>query len=411
MGFLPTQKKLKSKKLASAKECQVTTFIPQFGILLPLVYSKFCSHSQVFTSINRSDNVKKTKGKKVRKEVTSLEEKKLDLTQSTFVWVSEHQKAFDALKVVLTTAPVLGYPNFNREFILETDASLRRLGAVLSQVDETGKVHVRAYASLTLRPSEKSMHNYSSAKLELLALKWAVTRKFRDYLLGSKFTVYTDNNLLAYVQTSKLGASQICWLSELALFDFNIIYRSGKTNQAADALSQHPKPNCKLESDSDSDSDAPVVLSYATICNIIEPGLGDTKIPFNIKREAHTASNLLEGENNVPEFHAVPYLTVQTSAVSVFNQVPLATMAEAQSKDSVLGLVIPFMHKGVKPKGLVIAKIRCKAAWKYLLQFYCLVLKQGVLHQIYIINDVETHQLVLPLKYHEAMLHYAAWWL
>ena len=82
----------------------------------------------------------------------------------------------------------------------------------------------------------------------------------------------------------------------------------------------------------------------------------------------------------MPEFNAVPDLTVQTSAVSVFDQVPLATMAKAQSKDSVLGLVIPFVHKGVKPKGLVISKIRCKAAQKYLLQFNHLVLKQGVLH-------------------------------
>ena len=54
----------------------------------------------------------------------------------------------------------------------------------------------------------------------------------------------------------------------------------------------------------------------------------------------------------MPEFHAIPDLTVQTSAVSVFDQVPPATMAEAQSQDSVLGLVIPFVHKGVKPKGL-----------------------------------------------------------
>ena len=94
----------------------------------------------------------------------------------------------------------------------------------MSQVDEQGKTHIIAYASQTLRPSEKSMHNYSSAKLELLALKWAVTKKFRDYLLGSKFTVYTDNNPLAYIQISKLGASQIHWLSKLALFNFNIIY-------------------------------------------------------------------------------------------------------------------------------------------------------------------------------------------
>ena len=48
----------------------------------------------------------------------------MDLTQPTFVWASEHQKAFDTLKLALSTAPVLGYPNFNWEFILETDASL-----------------------------------------------------------------------------------------------------------------------------------------------------------------------------------------------------------------------------------------------------------------------------------------------
>ena len=219
----------------------------------------------------------------------TLDENKSELTQLTFVWAPEHQKAFNTLKVALTTAPVLGYPDFNREFILETDASLGGLGAVLSQIDENGKVHVIAYTRQTLRPSEKSVHNYSSAKLELLALKWAVTKKFRDYLLGSKFTVYTDNNPLAYVQTSKLGVSQIHWLSDLALFDFNIIYRLGKTNQAADALRQCPEPNCKLESDSDSDSDDPVMLSYATICNIIKPVLGDIKIPFKIKKHKQLA--------------------------------------------------------------------------------------------------------------------------
>ena len=109
-----------------------------------------------------------------------------------------------------------------------------------------------------------------------------------------------------------------------------------------------------------------------------------------------------------PEFHEVPYLNVQTSAVSVFNQVPLATMAKAQTKNFVLGLVIPFIHKGVKLKGLVISKIRCKTVHKYLLQFDHLILKQGVLHWIYITNDVESYQLVLPQKYHEAvflMLH------
>ena len=321
-------------------------FIPNFAHIAK------CLHQLVGPT-----NVKKTKGR--RKEAISLEnQEKPDLTLPKFVWASEYQKPFDALKLALTTAPVLGYPNFGREFILETNASLRGLGAVLSQVDEEGKTHIIAYVSQTLRPSVKSMHNYSSAKLELLALKWPVTKKFRDYLLGLKFTAYTDNNPLAYVQTSKLGASQIHWLSKFALFNFNIIYTSGKTNQATDALSLCPEPNCRLESNSDSDD--PVVLSYATICDIIKPVLGDTKIPFNIKKKAQAPSNLLEGEKSMPKFHAIPDLTAQTSAVSVFDQVPLATMAKAKCKDSVLGLVIPYIHKGVKPKGSVIAKLDAK---------------------------------------------------
>ena len=81
--------------------------------------------------------------------------------------------------------------------------------------------------------------------------------------------------------------------------------------------------------------------------------LKDTKIPFAVKNEAHTISSTLEGEIsvNVPKLHEVPNLTVQTSVVSAFDQVSMATMAEAQAKDSVLGLVIQYVHKG-KTKGL-----------------------------------------------------------
>ena len=61
------------------------------------------------------------------------------------------------------------------------------------------------------------MRNNSSAKLELLVLKWAICEKLKDYLIGSKFTVLTDNNPLTYVC---LGAAQICCLS--VLFDFEI---------------------------------------------------------------------------------------------------------------------------------------------------------------------------------------------
>lgn len=82
------------------------------------------------------------------------------------------------------------------------------------------------------------MSNYSSLKLELLGLKWAVSEKFREYLLGTKFTVFTDNNPLSYLRTAKLGAVEQRWASQLALFDFEIKYRPGDTNQNADALSR-----------------------------------------------------------------------------------------------------------------------------------------------------------------------------
>ena len=72
---------------------------------------------------------------------------------------------------------MLGYPDFTKEFIIETDASLKGLGTVLSQEYNTGKIHVIADTSQTLRPFKQSMHKYSSAKLQLLVLKWAVTEK------------------------------------------------------------------------------------------------------------------------------------------------------------------------------------------------------------------------------------------
>ena len=128
---------------------------------------------------------------------------------------------------------MLAYLDFSKPFIVETDASFQGLGAVLSQ--EHGVI---AYASRGLRPAERNDANYSSMKLELLVLKWAVTDKFHPYLLGSQFTVYTDNNPLSYIQTSKLGATELRWVAQLAQFDFSIKYRSGRTNASADALSR-----------------------------------------------------------------------------------------------------------------------------------------------------------------------------
>lgn len=108
---------------------------------------------------------------------------------------------------MLTSAPILAFADFTKPFVLEVDASHQGLGAVLSQ-DQNGKLKPVAYASRSLRGSERNMENYSSTKLEFLALKWAISEKFREYLLGSKCTVYTDNNALSHFQTLKLGATE-----------------------------------------------------------------------------------------------------------------------------------------------------------------------------------------------------------
>lgn len=166
---------------------------------------------------------------------------KLKAEQFQKLWTDECTKSFNALKEKLISPPILGFPDFSQEFILEIDASFEGLGAVLSQERPNGKI-VIAYASRSLRKSERNMEKYSSMKLELLALKWSVSEKFRDYLLGSKFVIYTDNNPLSYINKPKqrVDATTMRWIGELAQFDFTVKYRSGKVNRNADALSRRP---------------------------------------------------------------------------------------------------------------------------------------------------------------------------
>ena len=117
---------------------------------------------------------------------------------------------------------------------------------------QNGKNCVICYARRGLSKSEKNKTNYSSRKLELLALKWAVVDQFSDYLIGGKNIVYIDNNPLTYLnKQKKLLAIEQRWTNALAPFDLDIRYRSAKHNDDADALSrlQHQE---LVESDDDS---------------------------------------------------------------------------------------------------------------------------------------------------------------
>ena len=131
-------------------------------------------------------------------------------------WNSRAQKAFEELEELCCSAPILAYANYEKKFKIHTDASDLGLGAVLYQEDENGKDRVIAYASRSLNPAEK---NYPAHKLEFLALKWAVTNRFHEYLYGGEFDVYTDNNPLTYVLTTAhldaTGQRMDCFISKL----------------------------------------------------------------------------------------------------------------------------------------------------------------------------------------------------
>ena len=153
------------------------------------------------------------------------------------MWTNDCNNAFETIIRVLTTQPLLGFADMSSPFILHTDASNTGLGACLYQ-QQGEDVRVIAYGSRGLSKSEA---NYPAHKKEFLALKWAVTDKFHDYLYGSNFTVVTDNNPLMYVlSTAKLDATGYRWLAALSVYDFDLKYKRGVTHLDADGLSRRP---------------------------------------------------------------------------------------------------------------------------------------------------------------------------
>ena len=131
------------------------------------------------------------------------------------VFSAEALEAFETLKKMCMQAPILSFPDFKKSFLLETDASQKGLGAVLSQKQDGGRYHPITFASRVLTDTEQRYH---SNKKEFLALKWAVTEQFREYLYSyrkfhNEFVVHTDNNPLTYVLSSaRLDATGHRWV-------------------------------------------------------------------------------------------------------------------------------------------------------------------------------------------------------
>ena len=159
-----------------------------------------------------------------------------------FVWTDECKMAFDTLKQKLTEAPILAHPDFEKEFILDTDASDVAIAAVLSQKID-GKEHVIAYASKTLSKCER---RYCVTRKELLAVVNYV-KHFRHYLYGKRFTLRTDHGSLRWIMNFKNPEGQVArWLEIFSAYDMKIEHRAGRLHGNADGLSRKVCKQCGM---------------------------------------------------------------------------------------------------------------------------------------------------------------------
>lgn len=154
----------------------------------------------------------------------------------------EFINCFENCKKLLLNDPILQYPNFEKEFLVTTDASAYAIGAILSQ-GPIGTDKPVSYISRTLNNHEV---NYSTVERELLAIVWAV-KQFRPYLYGRRFKIITDHMPLKYLFNLKEANSRLIrWRLKLEEFDYEVVYKKGTQNSNADALSRIELHNDEL---------------------------------------------------------------------------------------------------------------------------------------------------------------------
>jgi transposase InsO family protein len=258
-------------------------------------------------------------------------------------WTDVHTECLDELITVLTSSEMMAYPDFEKSFILHTDASQEGLGAILYQETDRGKLAVIGYGSRTLTPAERNYHLHSG-KLEFLALKWAVTEKCRDYLYyAPSFKVYTDNNPLTYILTSaRLDATRHRWVAELADYNFKLFYKPGKSNGDADGLSRMPLD----------------INRYMEACTeMVEPD------------EFSASVQALQGPDDCQPVWNASLNTVtkdllepaELQGASDVKMLSTVEIVRAQKKDTVLGRVVDYVSKGTRPKRGEVRDTRLKA--------------------------------------------------
>lgn len=227
---------------------------------------------------------------------------------SKFIWTEECEQAFQTIKNLVSSAPVLQYPKFDREFILTTDASDFAVAAILSQIDDDGTEKPVAFSSQTLDPRER---NYNTTEKEAYAIVFGV-RHFRVYLLGKKFRIVTDHRALKWLNSMEPKGRIARWIMDLQEFQFEVEHRPGTQNTNADALS-------RLEVSSSADPTA------------------QTKTPKETNQHPQPITQLPTVE---PRHPADP----QSCAVTVN---PSIDLKQAQKEDKAIAAVMECKNKGL----------------------------------------------------------------
>lgn len=155
-------------------------------------------------------------------------------------WEEKAQKAFEQVKVILTTSPVLRIFDPSFPTYLYTDASQKGIGAVLKQSDPKDPAAIQHPVGYFSRSLQSYQQNYSATELELLAIISAIDY-WHYYLIGKFFIIYTDHlPLKSVAKIGKPNTRLFNWALRLKQYDFKVEYRPGEKNQEADYLSRHP---------------------------------------------------------------------------------------------------------------------------------------------------------------------------
>ena len=279
--------------------------------------------------------------------------------KNKFEWKEEHQSAFEKLKLILCSGQVMGHPRFDREFILDVDASDNALGVELSQKDDNGNERPVFYGSRHLEKSERS---YSATARETLAAVFGC-EYFSQYLQGRKFVLRTDHNPLVWLRSMKEPKRPYSsWLVRLEQFEYQIQYRPGSQHVNADfnsriRVEENEKKYKSISIQTDSSNSSNSNENFSRDQNIIDTDYtprrgtdivgkepnhnmsGTTSEQKNIK----TVKNTIDKDNTPDNAQQACNSTTQSEEIV---QPPIEILPELQAKDDVIGPVILKM-KGI----------------------------------------------------------------